>query len=113
MPQPELAKSDRKRYISNLALAAIAGQAGCLTLLIVLTAVLFGLWLDSQFQTRPILTIILVIASIPVSVISMYFLVRAAVSRIQFEPKTKTTELQEEETNLGTGSKPGSGTETE
>jgi F0F1-type ATP synthase assembly protein I len=82
-PQGDKNKRQNKRG-SNLALAAIAGLAGLLTLVIVVGAVFIGLWLDNIYQTRPTMTIVLVIASIPVSVISMYVLVKVAVSRIKY-----------------------------
>lgn len=67
----------------NLALFGVAAQSGCLTLVIVLVALLGGLWLDAQFQTRPMLTILLVLLSIPVSLITMFFVVRLATAKIK------------------------------
>lgn len=75
--------SERRQKILNLTLAGVAAQVGCLTLIILLGAVLGGLWLDARFQTRPIITILLVLGSIPVSLIFMFVVVRAATSRIQ------------------------------
>lgn len=72
-----------KQYWLNLTLAGIAGQVGCLTLVIVLGAVLGGLWLDASFHTRPLFTIVLLIASIPVSLAAMFFVVRLATSKIK------------------------------
>ena len=82
-PKPKL---DRRQYWLNLTLAGVAGQVGCLTLLIVLLAVFGGLWLDARFQTRPAFTIGLVIASIPVSLAIMFFVVRLATSKIKAGP---------------------------
>jgi F0F1-type ATP synthase assembly protein I len=85
-------KSNRKQAILNITLAVAAGQVGCATLVIVLVAVLGGLWMDSQLGTRPTFTIILVLISIPVSLLTMLFLARAAVGRIkaQAEPSNIT-----------------------
>jgi hypothetical protein len=97
------AKDGRKQYFLNMALAVVAGQVGCITLIIILLAVLAGLWLDNQFQTRPVITLILVVGSIPVSVIIMLAVVRGAIARIQTQPTEKNMEqtLQsEEETDL-------------
>ncbi len=82
----------RKQAILNVTLAIAAGQVGCATLIIVLVAVLGGLWMDSQLGTRPTFTIILVLISIPVSLLVMLFLARAAVGRIkaQADPSNKT-----------------------
>lgn len=76
-------KTDRKQYWMNLTLAGIAAQAGCLTLVIVLVAVFGGLWLDAQFQTKPVITFVFIIASIPVSLALMFILVRSATAKIK------------------------------
>jgi hypothetical protein len=70
-------------YIFNLTMAAVAGQVGCLTLMIVLVALLGGLWLDSLIGTRPMLTIGLVVLSIPVTLVTMFWVVHSATSRIR------------------------------
>ncbi len=84
MRPPEPVSNDPKTKVSNLALAAVSGLAGCFTLVVVVGAVFLGLWLDSQFESKPLVTVILVIISIPVSIIGMFVIVRAAVSRIKF-----------------------------
>ena len=77
--------SDRRQSqrIFNLTLATVAGQVGCLTLVIVLIALFAGLWLDSQFGTRPLFTLILMAASVPVTIVFMYRVATAATSRIK------------------------------
>jgi F0F1-type ATP synthase assembly protein I len=94
VPNPQ--KSNRKQAILNITLAIAAGQVGCATLIIVLVAVIGGLWIDSQLGTRPTFTIVLVLISIPVSLLVMLFLARAAVGRIkaQSEP-SNTTDLED------------------
>jgi formate hydrogenlyase subunit 4 len=86
----------RKQYVFNLALAAVAGQVGCLTLVIVLLAVFIGLWLDSRFDTRPMMTLILVFGSLPVTLILMFAVVRGATKRMKF----KNSSEEEENTKL-------------
>ena len=73
----------RRQEIVNYTLAIFAGGVGCLTLIIVLAAVLIGLWLDSQMGTRPKATIALVLVSIPVSLATMFLVARWAISRIR------------------------------
>lgn len=92
-------KKDLKKYFSNLALAAVAGQVGCLTLVIVLAAVFGGLWLDSRFDTRPIFTLILVFVSMPITLILMFFIVRGATKKIEKNTPSNTGKefLQKEE----------------
>jgi ABC-type molybdate transport system permease subunit len=72
-----------KQYLLNMTLAGLVGQVGCVTLIIILGALFLGLWIDAQFATRPWFTIGLVIASIPVSLIIMVVVARAAISKIK------------------------------
>ena len=66
-----------------MTLAVLAGQVGCLTLLIVLIALFAGLWLDARFDTKPMYTLVLILASIPISVGVMLIVARAAISKIK------------------------------
>jgi F0F1-type ATP synthase assembly protein I len=93
-------KPNGKFSFLNVTLAVVAGQVGCLTLVIVLVAVLGGLWLDNRFQTKPAFTLILVLASIPISVLAMLAVVRSAVSRIKTANGTPKS-TQQEETGVG------------
>ncbi len=95
-PEPQ---KNRKQYWLNLTLAGAAGQVGCVTLVIILAAVLGGLWLDSRFHTRPLFTLGLVVASIPVSLIAMLFIVRLVTSRIKAGPQKM--ERTDEEVSIG------------
>lgn len=65
----------------NVTLAAVTGQVGCLTLLIIFAALFLGRWLDRQFDTSPLITIGLLIASVPVTLVVMFWVVRAVISR--------------------------------
>lgn len=78
-------KTDPARYTLNMALAAVAGQVGCITVVLVVAAALAGLWLDSQFGTRPLFTIGLLLAAVPVTLVAMFWVVRQTTSRIKFE----------------------------
>ena len=89
MNRQDPVEKDRKQYAMNMALAVVTGLVGLITSVIVLASVFLGLWLDNHFQTRPMITIILVVASIPVSVFSMLIVVRKAVSRIKVQTPTK------------------------
>jgi len=50
---------------SNLTLAAILGQVGCLTIVIIFVALFGGLWLDKYLDTKPLFTVGLMILSVP------------------------------------------------
>jgi len=81
---------DRRNVINTL-LIVLVGQVGCLTLVVILLSVLGGLWLDSQFGTKPAFTITLLIAGVPLSVILMLFVARRTLTRLKAK-----NELQEQ-----------------
>jgi F0F1-type ATP synthase assembly protein I len=91
--QPE---TDRVRSALNLTLAGVAGSVGCLTVLIIIIALLAGLWLDNQLHTRPTFTIILLIGSVPVTLIAMFWVVRQATARIKPDSEQNLEVKQEE-----------------
>jgi F0F1-type ATP synthase assembly protein I len=68
---------DRRQVVHSVALAGMMSQIGCVTIVIVLGALVVGLGLDKVFDTRPLFTLLLLLGSIPVS---LYVLVRIAVS---------------------------------
>jgi len=92
---------NHSRHTFNLALAAMAGQVGCLTTIIVVTALFAGLWIDSRFNTRPTFTIVLVILSVPLTLAVMLWVVKNITSRIKTATQQKT-EIFQEEANRGT-----------
>ncbi len=98
-PEPQ---QDRKQYWLNLSLAGAAGQVGCVTLVIIIAAVLGGLWLDNHFHTRPAFTLGLLVASIPVSILAMLYIVRAVTSKIKAGPPAG--QKTDEEVGIGKGS---------
>jgi len=95
MMGPDNGKS-RKQQVINLTIAGIVAQVGCLTLLIVLLAVLAGLWLDVRLGTRPWLTILLLVISVPVSLVAMLAVVRAGTAKIKPIPPKATKPLVKE-----------------
>jgi len=103
MSQPNTSGPSGRQKLLNLTLAGVAGLVGFFTLIIVLAAVFFGLWLDSRLGTRPWWTIGLVLGSIPVSLIVMLVVVRLAVSKIKTNTSSPKTTLPEE-TDLGDNS---------
>ncbi|MBU1661908.1 MAG: AtpZ/AtpI family protein [Chloroflexi bacterium] len=92
---------NRFQYTFNLALAAVAGQVGCLTTIIVVAALLAGLWIDTRLNTRPTFTIVLVVLSVPLTLAVMLWVVKKISSRIKPAAEQKTENIQEE-ANRGT-----------
>lgn len=76
-------KTPLKQRMRNLTFAAIAGQAGCLTLVIVFSALLGGLWLDEQLGQRGPCLFGMILLSVPISLFAMLRLALSAISRIQ------------------------------
>lgn len=89
-----MAQSEQKgRNILNTLLVVMIGQVGCLTLVVILASVFLGLWLDSTFGTKPMFTLILLFAGIPLSVVLMLFVSRKTLAKLQEKENTKEKEL--------------------
>ena len=78
------------RNILNTLLIVLVGQVGCLTTVIVLASVFGGLWLDQTFGTKPLFTLILLIAGIPISVLLMIFISRRTLARMKLKSESKS-----------------------
>jgi F0F1-type ATP synthase assembly protein I len=79
-----MARTEQKgRGILNTLLIVMIGQVGCLTLAVILASVFAGLWLDGIFGTKPVLTLVLLFAGIPLSVVLMLFVSRRTLARLK------------------------------
>jgi F0F1-type ATP synthase assembly protein I len=86
-----MTQSEHKgRSILNTLLIVMIGQVGCLTLVIILASVLGGLWLDNTFGTKPVFTLALLFAGIPVSVLVMLGVARRTLARLKEETKNQS-----------------------
>jgi F0F1-type ATP synthase assembly protein I len=81
---------DRIQYALNMTMVAVAGQVGCLTVVVIIVSLILGLFLDRQFDTRPVFTIVFLIGSIPVTLVTMFWVVRKATSHVK--PVSKDTQ---------------------
>ena len=88
MSQPETRSNDR----FNTILATVVGQVGCFTPLIILGALFAGLWLDRQFETKPLFTILFIVGSAPVSIYVLYRIVRTATTKLKIDNQVKNSE---------------------
>jgi F0F1-type ATP synthase assembly protein I len=79
-------KPPQPYYVRNLALAAVAGQSGCATVILVFAALFAGMYLDSRLDTHPIFTIGLVVISVPLSLYMMVRMVLTTTARITPPP---------------------------
>lgn len=99
MSQSDDQGKDRLQNAYNLTLASVAGQVGCLTLIIIIVALFAGLWIDKTLDTKPLFTLILMVGSVPVTLILMFKIVRTATSHMKPDQPKRMVEKQEEETN--------------
>jgi F0F1-type ATP synthase assembly protein I len=83
---------NRRNMVSTL-LIVVIGQVGCLTLAVILASVFGGLWLDNMFGTKPVFTLVLLFAGIPLSVILMLYVSRKSLARLKekYETEEKKT----------------------
>ena len=88
MSQPENRSNNR----FNTVLATVVGQVGCLTPVILLGALFAGLWLDRQFETKPLFTILFIVGSAPISVFVLYRIVRTATAKLKTDYKVENSE---------------------
>ncbi len=88
------------QYAINLGMAGIAGQVGCVTLIIVFVALFAGLWLDRLLDSKPVFTILLLLGSAPFSLFLTFWLATRAVKNIKPLPPAgaQTEKKKEEET---------------
>ena len=63
--------------------AKVFALVGFLTLIAVALAIIAGLWLDSRLDTRPLFTVIFVLASVPVSFLVTLRVTMAQVQQMQ------------------------------
>lgn len=86
-----MTQSEQKgRSILTNVLIVMIGQVGCLTLVIILASVFLGLWLDNVFGTKPVITLALLFAGIPVSVLVMLGVARRTLTRLQENVEKKS-----------------------
>ena len=89
-----MTQSEQKgRSALTTLLIVLIGQVGCLTLIIILASVFVGLWLDNMLGTKPVITLVLLFAGIPISVLVMLVVARRTLARIKAEAeKDKNSE---------------------
>lgn len=90
-----MTQSEQKgRSILTNVLIVMVGQVGCLTLVVILASVFGGLWLDNVFGTKPVITLALLFAGIPVSVLVMLSVARKTLARLKdkVENESKSSE---------------------
>jgi ABC-type protease/lipase transport system fused ATPase/permease subunit len=94
-----MSQPDPRQNSFQSAVTFIVVAVAVLTLLIIFAALFMGLWLDRIFESRPAFTVGLMIASIPVTLVAIFRLVRIASGRIT----GTSSQHPQEEQQRGTG----------
>ncbi|MEN8097970.1 MAG: AtpZ/AtpI family protein [Chloroflexota bacterium] len=89
--------SERKQSNYSSALASTVIQVGCVTVFIIIGALVLGLWLDRLFDTNNILTIASLLASIPLSLFILVRVALRAAERVKPEQDTTLDSAQDED----------------
>lgn len=79
------------KNILNTLLVVMIGQVGCLTLVVILASVFAGMWLDNMFGTKPVITLVLLFAGIPISVLLMLFVSRRTLAKLKSQSESSTS----------------------
>jgi len=77
--------------ILSTLLVVLIGQVGCLTLVVILASVFAGMWLDNMFGTKPVITLVLLFAGIPISVLLMLFVSRRTLAKLKSQSESSTS----------------------
>ena len=88
MNQPGSKQQDEFRTAVTMTVIWVAG----LTLIIIFVALFAGILLDKILNSKPLFTVVLTIASIPVTIYATFRVVKAASSRIKPAAKKENTE---------------------
>ena len=84
-----------------ITLAGVVGQVGCLTLAIIAVALIAGLWLDTQFDTKPLFVLALVLGSVPLTLFLMFRVVLGIAPKIQLSMDQALGKSSEEKVEVG------------
>ena len=90
--QPQ--KPSSKVYTLGFAPVVVGGEVGCLTLFIVIIALVAGLWLDRVFSTRPMFTVILLLGSAPFSLFLTFWVATRSIKQMTAAQSQGTAQAQ-------------------
>jgi F0F1-type ATP synthase assembly protein I len=82
-------------------IASIMTQVGCVTFFFTMAAVVVGLWLDSQFGTRPLFTVVFFLVSVPIVFYIVIRLVLRNADRLQAAADARQADLAQQEAGVG------------
>lgn len=68
------------RILTDAQISGVIAQCGCLVVVMVLVSLGAGIFLDRTFHTRPLLTLLLVLGSVPVTLFLLFRIAMRATS---------------------------------
>lgn len=96
----EREKEDGQRALA-VGVAGLLSQIGCVTIVLIGVALAGGLWLDARLDTRPLFTVLFILASVPVTLYLMVRVVLSGMTKLQSAASTEAGELENEEAESG------------
>ncbi len=75
--------------------STIGVQAGCISVVLVILALVLGLWLDRTFNTQPLFVLGLLLLSIPVSLAAMVYTVLKSTRAMRTPSSSETVKKEE------------------
>lgn len=82
--------------VLNFSVVVVAAQAGCAAVLVIIVALVLGLWLDAQSGQRGLFTLLLIILSVPLSLVLMLRIALVTARRLS-RPRLPRPDLLTEE----------------
>jgi hypothetical protein len=67
----------------SITLIGLISQSGCVTLVIIAVALIAGLSLDRQFDSKPLFTLLLMLGSVPVTLYLMVRILTSGLAKLQ------------------------------
>jgi hypothetical protein len=100
MSQPDNKDLNPKQsLVDGIPVIALGGQIGCVTIFILLVAVVGGVWLDQLLGTKPAITVALILAAAPLSLVITYWMAMRTIRKINTPqlPIDRTRPFEEED----------------
>jgi F0F1-type ATP synthase assembly protein I len=79
---------------------SVGGQVACVNLVVIFAGLFIGIWLDKLLGTKPALTLLFVLGSVPFSLVLTYFLAKRE-AKILSQSSKRDESLQREEKHSG------------
>ncbi len=96
MAQEDLTPDRERSYAGfSLALVGVMARVGCLTLLLVIVPLALGLWIDLRLDTQPIITVLLVLVSFPLTMYMIYRVVLRSTAGLSSQAGSEHSQLEE------------------